>query len=165
MNEALSSKDDCDCVIETTHGLPCTCRLESMERDGVELKPYHLHHFWRSLEYRLPVDSEKWEDHDSTDRAILSGMVQTICDRGGPAVRALTSLVRSQYQPESDGVKQPKKSDAPKGRPRARKTDGRHPSYHEHASAHCTPPKGKTKSGFIHVTLFIKYRIYARFLT
>ena len=37
MNDALSNEDDCDCVQEDMHGLPCTCRLESMERDGVEL--------------------------------------------------------------------------------------------------------------------------------
>ena len=59
---------------------------------------------------------------------------------------ALSKLVRSQFQPESEGLKEPKIVDAPKGRPRARKTNDRNPSWHEQSSAQCNLPKGKISS-------------------
>ncbi|CAN0899140.1 hypothetical protein LINGRAHAP2_LOCUS20096, partial [Linum grandiflorum] len=45
---------DCDCVISKTHGIPCHCILQFLEGDGSDLMPYHVHGFWRSLEYYKP---------------------------------------------------------------------------------------------------------------
>ena len=146
LTEELSKDTTCDCVVETTHGIPCYCSLHSKEAADEELKPYHLHKFWRSLSYTTPAEHDVWAEHDVADRNILDGMVKTICSRGGPSVRALSRLVRSAFQPESEGLKEPKVADAPKGRPRARKTDRRNPSWHEHASAQCTPPKSRGSS-------------------
>ncbi|CAN1240006.1 hypothetical protein LINGRAPRIM_LOCUS2568 [Linum grandiflorum] len=77
---------DCDCVISLTHGITCNCVLQGMEENGDDLMPYHVHGFWRSMEYRKPPEVDKWEDHDAADRSLLQGMVQKVCDKGGPIV-------------------------------------------------------------------------------
>ncbi|CAN0876253.1 hypothetical protein LINGRAHAP2_LOCUS11201, partial [Linum grandiflorum] len=107
----------CDCVISGTHGIPCNCVLEGMEETGLDLRPYHVHGFWRSMEYRKPPEVDKWEDHDAAYRNLLEEQVQTVCEKGAPSVRALSRLIRSEFQPETDRLKEPKESDAPKGRP------------------------------------------------
>ncbi|CAN0918353.1 hypothetical protein LINGRAHAP2_LOCUS30825 [Linum grandiflorum] len=96
---------ECDCVISHTHGLPCNCRLEGMEGSGIDLRPYHVHGFWRSMEYRKPPEVDKWEDHDAADRTLLEGQIQKVCEKGAPSVRALSRLIRSEFQPETDGLK------------------------------------------------------------
>ena len=45
MNEELSKVTRCDCVIDDTHGISCTYRIDSMEECEDELRPYHMHHF------------------------------------------------------------------------------------------------------------------------
>ncbi|CAN0846542.1 hypothetical protein LINGRAHAP2_LOCUS4503, partial [Linum grandiflorum] len=113
---------ECDCVISHTHGIPCNCVLEGMEESGKDLRPYHVHGFWRSMEYRKPPEVDKWEAHDAADRTLLEGQVQKVCEKGAPSVRALSRLIWSEFQPETDGLKEPKESDAPRGRPRKKAT-------------------------------------------
>ncbi|CAN0918499.1 hypothetical protein LINGRAHAP2_LOCUS30900 [Linum grandiflorum] len=131
---------DCDCVISSTHGIPCHCMLSFLEGEGDDLMPYHVHGFWRSFEYYKPPEVDKWEDHDAADRNALQGMVQPICYRGGPSVWALSRLIRSEFQPESEGLKDPKESDAAKGRPR-KKAPARDPSWFEHEGVPTRPIK------------------------
>ncbi|CAN0876902.1 hypothetical protein LINGRAHAP2_LOCUS11557 [Linum grandiflorum] len=112
------------------------------EESGKDLRPYHVHGFWRSMEYRKPPEVDKWEDHDAADRALLEGQVQKVCEKGAPSVRALSRLIRSEFQPETDGLKEPKESDAPRGRPR-KKATARDPSWFEHEGVRTTPNKCK----------------------
>ncbi|CAN0846545.1 hypothetical protein LINGRAHAP2_LOCUS4503 [Linum grandiflorum] len=93
-----------------------------MEESGKDLRPYHVHGFWRSMEYRKPPEVDKWEAHDAADRTLLEGQVQKVCEKGAPSVRALSRLIWSEFQPETDGLKEPKESDAPRGRPRKKAT-------------------------------------------
>ncbi|CAN0900059.1 hypothetical protein LINGRAHAP2_LOCUS20619 [Linum grandiflorum] len=133
---------ECDCVIPHTHGIPCNCVLEGMEESGIDLRPYHVHGFWRSMEYRKPPEVDKWEDHDAADRTLLEGQIQKVCEKGAPSVWALSRLIRSEFQPETDGLKEPKESDAPRGRPR-KKATARDPSWFEHEGVRTTPNKCK----------------------
>ncbi|CAN0846281.1 hypothetical protein LINGRAHAP2_LOCUS4374 [Linum grandiflorum] len=112
------------------------------EESGIDLRPYHVHGFWRSMEYRKPPEVDKWEDHDAADRTLLEGQIQKVCEKGGPSVRALSRLIRSEFQPETDGLKEPKESDAPRGRPR-KKATARDPSWFEHEGVRTTPSKCK----------------------
>ncbi|CAN0846039.1 hypothetical protein LINGRAHAP2_LOCUS4261 [Linum grandiflorum] len=112
------------------------------EEYGEDLRPYHVHGFWRSMEYRKPPEIDKWEDHDAADRNLLEGQVQKVCEKGAPSVRALSRLIRSEFQPETDGLKEPKESDAPRGRPR-KKATARDPSWFEHEGVRTTPSKCK----------------------
>ncbi|CAN0903911.1 hypothetical protein LINGRAHAP2_LOCUS22785 [Linum grandiflorum] len=58
------------------------------------------------------------------------------------SVQALSRLIRSEFQPESEGLKEPKESDAPKGKPR-KKATARDPSWFEHEGVRTTPSKCK----------------------
>ncbi|CAN0838571.1 hypothetical protein LINGRAHAP2_LOCUS2224 [Linum grandiflorum] len=121
MNQVNQLTDyDCDCVISSTHGIPCHYMLQFLEGEDDDLMPYHIHGFWRSLEYYKPLEVDKWEDQDVADRNVLQGMVQQICGRGG--------------------LKEPKESDAPKGRPR-KKATARDPSWFKHEGVRTTPSK------------------------
>ncbi|CAN0900058.1 hypothetical protein LINGRAHAP2_LOCUS20619 [Linum grandiflorum] len=112
------------------------------EESGIDLRPYHVHGFWRSMEYRKPPEVDKWEDHDAADRTLLEGQIQKVCEKGAPSVWALSRLIRSEFQPETDGLKEPKESDAPRGRPR-KKATARDPSWFEHEGVRTTPNKCK----------------------
>ncbi|CAN0881929.1 hypothetical protein LINGRAHAP2_LOCUS14504 [Linum grandiflorum] len=117
-----------------------------MEENDDDLMPYHIHDFWRSLEYHKPPEVDKWEAHDAADRSVLQGMVQKVCHKGGPSVWALSRLIWSEFQPESEGLKEPKESDAPKGRPR-KKATARDPSWFEHEGVRTTPSKSRSTPG------------------
>ncbi|CAN0914752.1 hypothetical protein LINGRAHAP2_LOCUS28746, partial [Linum grandiflorum] len=82
----IEKTTSCDCVIATTHGISCQCMLALLEKDGMDLMCYHVHGFWRSLEYYKPSGIDKWEDHDTAGRDVLKSMVQQICDKDGPIV-------------------------------------------------------------------------------
>ncbi|CAN0903907.1 hypothetical protein LINGRAHAP2_LOCUS22785 [Linum grandiflorum] len=84
IHEQVNKPTHCDCVISLTHGIPCNCVLQGMEENGDDLMSYHVHGFWCSMEYRKPPEVDKWEDYDAADRSILQGMVQNVCDKGGP---------------------------------------------------------------------------------
>ncbi|CAN0914754.1 hypothetical protein LINGRAHAP2_LOCUS28746 [Linum grandiflorum] len=86
LNTSTSHTTSCDCVIATTHGISCQCMLALLEKDGMDLMCYHVHGFWRSLEYYKPSGIDKWEDHDTAGRDVLKSMVQQICDKDGPIV-------------------------------------------------------------------------------
>ncbi|CAN0903909.1 hypothetical protein LINGRAHAP2_LOCUS22785 [Linum grandiflorum] len=69
------------------------------------------------------------------------------------SVQALSRLIRSEFQPESEGLKEPKESDAPKGKPR-KKATARDPSWFEHEGVRTTPSKCK----------YISYDYYMQFI-
>ncbi|CAN0898724.1 hypothetical protein LINGRAHAP2_LOCUS19873 [Linum grandiflorum] len=94
------------------------------------------------MEYRKAPEVDKWEDHDAADRSLLEGQVQKVCEKVAPSVQALSRLIRSEFQPESEGLKEPNESDAPKGRPR-KKATARDPSWFEHEAARSTPVKSR----------------------
>ncbi|CAN0845378.1 hypothetical protein LINGRAHAP2_LOCUS4120 [Linum grandiflorum] len=77
----VQNTTDCDCVIATIHGILCHCMLESLKENCLELMHYHIHGFWRYLEYYKPPKVDRWEDQDVVDHNVFEGMFQQICDR------------------------------------------------------------------------------------
>ncbi|KAK9705954.1 hypothetical protein RND81_07G094900 [Saponaria officinalis] len=41
----------CGCAFQTTHGLPCACKLIYMKNEGKRVHLSDVHEFWRTLEY------------------------------------------------------------------------------------------------------------------
>ncbi|CAN0843473.1 hypothetical protein LINGRAHAP2_LOCUS3869 [Linum grandiflorum] len=114
--------------------------------DGVN--PDDLDDFWSSLDYLVTrvIRSEREDDKELT-RDNLDKLVDETCSRGEPAILAFIQVIQSHVHPESQNIKEPKESDAPKGRPPQR-DNKRKRTWHEHETAKCsrsTPTKKRTK--------------------
>ena len=57
---------ECCCVIVSTHGLLCACRLQMIEESGDLIQPFDIHIFWRTLAYKAP---QVQQQYDSGDRS------------------------------------------------------------------------------------------------
>ncbi|CAI0626595.1 unnamed protein product [Linum tenue] len=79
---------ECDCVIGRTHGLPCSCRINSFKGAGDHFQITHLAPFWSTLDYANPHDARRFEDNDANDLQIFHDLVAEVCRRGPSAVRA-----------------------------------------------------------------------------
>ncbi|CAN0847854.1 hypothetical protein LINGRAHAP2_LOCUS5209 [Linum grandiflorum] len=114
--------------------------------DGVN--PDDLDDFWSSLDYLVTrVIRSECEDDNELRRDSLDKLVDKTCSRGEPAILALIQVVQSHVHLESQNIKEPKESDAPKGRPPLW-DNKRKMTWHEHETAKCsrsTPTKKRTK--------------------
>ncbi|CAN0916950.1 hypothetical protein LINGRAHAP2_LOCUS30001, partial [Linum grandiflorum] len=97
-----------------------------------------LDYFWSSLDYLAPrVNRSEREDDEELTRDSLDKLVDEACSRGEPALRALIQVVQSHVHPESQNIKEPKESGAPKGRPPQQSTKKRR-TWYEHETAKCS---------------------------
>ncbi|CAI0459929.1 unnamed protein product [Linum tenue] len=132
--EGKKTPSECDCVIGRTHGLPCSCRINSFKGAGDHFQITHLAPFWSTLDYANPHDARRFEDNDANDLQIFHDLVAEVCRRGPSAVRAAKVALMSQLYPEEEGLREPRVSTKAKGRPPKRE-NARDPSWHEHAAA------------------------------
>ncbi|CAI0474246.1 unnamed protein product [Linum tenue] len=58
-------------------------------------------------------------------------MVEDVYRQGLTAIRKASQILRSHFLPQAEGVQEPRKSEAPKGRP-PRRNNARDPSWCEH---------------------------------
>ncbi|CAI0392537.1 unnamed protein product, partial [Linum tenue] len=131
--EGKKTPSECDCVIGRTHGLPCSCRINSFKGAGDHFQITHLAPFWSTLDYANPHDARRFEDNDANDLQIFHDLVAEVCRRGPSAVRAAKVALMSQLYPEEEGLREPRVSTKAKGRPPKRE-NARDPSWHEHAA-------------------------------
>ncbi|CAI0425808.1 unnamed protein product [Linum tenue] len=132
--EGKKTPSECDCVIGRTHGLPCSCRINSFKGAGDHFQITHLAPFWSTLDYANPHDARRFEDNDANDLQIYHELVAEVCRRGPSAVRAAKVALMSKLYPEEEGLREPRVSTKAKGRPPKRE-NARDPSWHEHAAA------------------------------
>ncbi|CAL1400640.1 unnamed protein product [Linum trigynum] len=80
--EGKKTPSECDCVIGRTHGLPCSCRINSFKGAGDHFQITHLAPLWSTLDYANPHDARRFEDNDANDLQIFHDLVAEVCRRG-----------------------------------------------------------------------------------
>ncbi|CAN0904750.1 hypothetical protein LINGRAHAP2_LOCUS23277 [Linum grandiflorum] len=130
------------------------CMVRDIIANGDGVNPGHLDYFWSSLDYLAPrvIRSERENDEELT-RDSLDKLVDEACSRGEPAIRALIQVVQAHVHPESQNIKEPKESNAPKGTPPQQSTK-RRMTWYEHETAKYSRSNPTT------VAAYLKYIIH-----
>lgn len=126
--------DRCDCVLMSTHGIPCACSISmSMDEDrGVYLE--EIDHFWRTLVIGDGVDMLTFMEEAEQDSQFLRELVDEV-QASDPAVRrAISRLIHSQLHPHLDPdnpIEEPETNVNTRGAPRGSRSTKRIPSSWE----------------------------------
>ncbi|CAN0905256.1 hypothetical protein LINGRAHAP2_LOCUS23561 [Linum grandiflorum] len=141
----------CRCFLFETYGIPCRCMVRDVIANGDGVNPGHLDYFWSSLDYLDPrVIRSECEDDEELTRDSLDKLADEACSREEPAIGALIQVVQAHVHPESQNIKEPKDSDAPKGRPPQQSTKRRR-TWYEHETTKCS--RSNPTTGMLHYAL------------
>ncbi|CAN0918195.1 PKS-NRPS hybrid synthetase cheA [Linum grandiflorum] len=130
--------ESCGCVIVTTHGLLCACRLHNLKRQNRRVHLEDVHLFWRTLHYTqgAPIPQSDF------DR--LNSLFDEIRASNPSLRRDMFETIYRRMHPEDEDLEEPVINETRKGRPK--KSTSRNPSGVEHARRKYHTPNKSTKS-------------------
>ncbi|KAK9689975.1 hypothetical protein RND81_09G095600 [Saponaria officinalis] len=102
----------CGCAFQTTHGLPCACKLIYMKKEGKRVHLSDVHEFWRTLEY------DGNEAMPKNDNDMLEELIEKARKSDPAYMKVFLEKMRDILHPEDEDILPPAVRENPKGRPR-----------------------------------------------